>query len=156
MCRSLQNLIPRLSCYPVALDPAACWFRRCRSLRNESSWWIGAFTGLAYTYMVMVWGGYIFVLNMIGMHAGLLWITGWPPSRLSPFSFSHAHAHTYSRIRISRPAGLVTRSLLIDYFSRLSVSRAVHCRCMSLGVRARLSSQCRAVAIESGVRSDLA
>lgn len=57
-------------------SPCCLRLRRCRSLRNDSSWWIGVFTGLAYVYMVMVWGGYIFVLNMIGMHAGLLWITG--------------------------------------------------------------------------------
>mmetsp|Transcript_79005 Transcript_79005/g.115711 ORF Transcript_79005/g.115711 Transcript_79005/m.115711 type:complete len:978 (-) Transcript_79005:116-3049(-) len=54
----------------------------CRSLRNDGSWWIGIFTGLAYTYMVMVWGGYIFVLNMIGVHAGLLWITGCHSTKL--------------------------------------------------------------------------
>ena len=57
-------------------------YRRCRSLRNDSSWWWGIFTGLAYTYMVMVWGGYIFVLNMIGVHAGVLWITGCHSTKL--------------------------------------------------------------------------
>ena len=41
----------------------------CRSLRNDSSWWYGAFAGLTYIYMVAAWGGYIFVLNMVGVHA---------------------------------------------------------------------------------------
>ena len=36
----------------------------CRSLRTEGSWPIGAAAGLAYTYMVAAWGGYVFVLNM--------------------------------------------------------------------------------------------
>jgi dolichyl-diphosphooligosaccharide--protein glycosyltransferase len=43
-----------------------------RSLRNERAWPIGALTGLAYVYMVAAWGGYIFVLNMIGVHAAVL------------------------------------------------------------------------------------
>lgn len=33
-------------------------------------------TGLAYFYMVAAWGGYVFVINMIGMHAGLLVLMG--------------------------------------------------------------------------------
>jgi len=44
----------------------------CRSLRTDSSWPIGAIAGLAYVYMVAAWGGYVFVLNMIGMHAAVL------------------------------------------------------------------------------------
>ena len=31
---------------------------------------------LAYTYMAASWGGYIFVLNMIGLHAGILTLWG--------------------------------------------------------------------------------
>jgi len=60
----------------------ATFYFWCRSLRDDRSWWIGIFTGVAYTYMVMVWGGYIFVLNMIGVHAGLLWITGCHSTKL--------------------------------------------------------------------------
>ena len=44
----------------------------CRSLRNPESWWIGGLAGLAYTYMVAAWGGYTFVLNMVGLHAAVL------------------------------------------------------------------------------------
>eukprot|EP00929_Paragymnodinium_shiwhaense_P063638 TRINITY_DN3179_c0_g2_i1.p1 TRINITY_DN3179_c0_g2~~TRINITY_DN3179_c0_g2_i1.p1 ORF type:complete len:898 (-),score=207.24 TRINITY_DN3179_c0_g2_i1:111-2804(-) len=43
-----------------------------RSVRNPSSWLWGALAGLSYVYMVAAWGGYIFVLNMIGIHALLL------------------------------------------------------------------------------------
>ena len=42
------------------------------SLRSESTKWVGVFTGLAYVYMVAAWGGYIFVVNMIGLHAATL------------------------------------------------------------------------------------
>ena len=47
-----------------------------RSLRNDSSWWFGGLAGLAYFYMVATWGGYIFVLNMVGLHAGILVLMG--------------------------------------------------------------------------------
>jgi dolichyl-diphosphooligosaccharide---protein glycosyltransferase len=44
-----------------------------RSLRDETgSWKYGVVTGLAYFYMVAAWGGYVFVLNMIGVHAAVL------------------------------------------------------------------------------------
>ena len=50
----------------------------CRSLRadDEGSWKWGVATGLAYTYMVAAWGGYIFVGNMIAVHAGVLVCVG--------------------------------------------------------------------------------
>ena len=51
-----------------------------RSLRNPQSAWMGAIAGLAYFYMVASWGGYIFVLNLIGVHAAALVIMG----RFSP------------------------------------------------------------------------
>jgi dolichyl-diphosphooligosaccharide--protein glycosyltransferase len=44
----------------------------CRALRTPDSWWIGALAGLAYSYMVAAWGGYTFVLNMVGLHAAVL------------------------------------------------------------------------------------
>jgi len=47
-----------------------------RSLRDEKSWGVGAAAGIMYYYMVAVWGGYIFVLNMIGCHAGALVLLG--------------------------------------------------------------------------------
>ncbi|GKY92312.1 hypothetical protein MPSEU_000202300 [Mayamaea pseudoterrestris] len=52
-----------------------CWVR---SLRSGDAWsWLWAFgTAAAYFYMVAAWGGYVFVLNMIGMHAGVLVLLG--------------------------------------------------------------------------------
>merc|ERR1719450_2002414 len=43
-----------------------------RSVRNSSSWPWAVLAGLSYGYMVAAWGGYIFVLNMIGVHALML------------------------------------------------------------------------------------
>lgn len=47
---------------------------RCRSLRanDEKSYLFGIATGIAYFYMVATWGGYVFVLNIIGVHAAIL------------------------------------------------------------------------------------
>merc|ERR1712161_151744 len=36
----------------------------------------GTITGLAYFYMVAAWGGYVFVINLIGCHAGVLVLLG--------------------------------------------------------------------------------
>jgi len=43
-----------------------------RSVRTPRSWPIGILAGLSYIYMVLAWGGYIFVLNMVGLHALVL------------------------------------------------------------------------------------
>merc|ERR1711935_831187 len=48
------------------------FFLWCRSLRDPGSWWIGALAGLAHVYMAAVWGGYVFVINLIGVHAAIL------------------------------------------------------------------------------------
>eukprot|EP00662_Eupelagonemidae_sp_cell21_P009217 gene9217-53638_t len=52
-----------------------------RALRTPQSWPIGTpptgfLAGLAYIYMVAAWGGYIFVVNMVGAHAALMVILG--------------------------------------------------------------------------------
>jgi dolichyl-diphosphooligosaccharide--protein glycosyltransferase len=48
-----------------------------RSIRGGRSWWPwGPIAGLAYIYMVAAWGGYVFVINMVGVHAGLLVLVG--------------------------------------------------------------------------------
>jgi dolichyl-diphosphooligosaccharide--protein glycosyltransferase len=39
-------------------------------------------TGFAYVYMVAAWGGYVFVLNMIGIHAAALVVLGRYTSKL--------------------------------------------------------------------------
>merc|ERR1740138_789902 len=43
-----------------------------RSLKSDSSWPVGVLAGISYIYMVLAWGGYIFVINMIGVHALML------------------------------------------------------------------------------------
>lgn len=50
-----------------------CWVR---SLRGQGSWPWGIITGLSYFWMVASWGGYVYVLNMIGLHCTYLLITG--------------------------------------------------------------------------------
>ncbi|CCW64870.1 unnamed protein product [Phytomonas sp. EM1] len=55
-----------------------------RSLRNARSWPVGLVTGLAYGYMVAVWGGYIYVLNVIALHAGLSALQDWALNRYRP------------------------------------------------------------------------
>ncbi len=47
-----------------------------RSLRTAGSWWVGAPAGLAYAYMVAAWGGFIFVGNMVAVHAAFLAMVG--------------------------------------------------------------------------------
>jgi len=54
----------------------------CRSLRNDSSWWWGAVAGIVYIYMAAAWGGYVFVLNMVGCHAFFLVVLGRYSSKL--------------------------------------------------------------------------
>eukprot|EP00571_Detonula_confervacea_P013550 CAMPEP_0172310290 /NCGR_PEP_ID=MMETSP1058-20130122/11401_1 /TAXON_ID=83371 /ORGANISM="Detonula confervacea, Strain CCMP 353" /LENGTH=957 /DNA_ID=CAMNT_0013023083 /DNA_START=116 /DNA_END=2989 /DNA_ORIENTATION=+ len=54
------------------------FFLWMRSLRNQDkySYMFGALAGVAYFNMVAAWGGYIFVLNLIGVHAAFLVILG--------------------------------------------------------------------------------
>ena len=51
-----------------------------RSLRfgnsNASTTFWGVLSGIVYFYMAAVWGGYVFVLNMIGVHAVVLFLIG--------------------------------------------------------------------------------
>jgi len=53
-----------------------------RSLRSQSSWWIGALAGVAYFNMVAAWGGYVFVLNMVAAHAAGLVLLGYHTTNL--------------------------------------------------------------------------
>jgi len=57
---------------PSVLDGRATW----------GSVIFGALCGLSYVYMVAAWGGYIFVLNMIGAHAAALVVCGRYTSKL--------------------------------------------------------------------------
>eukprot|EP00931_Biecheleriopsis_adriatica_P051037 TRINITY_DN29566_c0_g1_i1.p1 TRINITY_DN29566_c0_g1~~TRINITY_DN29566_c0_g1_i1.p1 ORF type:complete len:876 (+),score=146.56 TRINITY_DN29566_c0_g1_i1:78-2705(+) len=46
------------------------------SVRTPKYWPVALLAGLSYIYMVAAWGGYIFVLNMIGVHALMLVLLG--------------------------------------------------------------------------------
>eukprot|EP00760_Papus_ankaliazontas_P000786 PhM_4_TR10228/c1_g1_i1/m.37151/K07151/STT3; dolichyl-diphosphooligosaccharide--protein glycosyltransferase len=48
-----------------------------RSIRPGASFIWGVLAGLAYGYMVAAWGGYVFVLNMVGCHCGALVVIDW-------------------------------------------------------------------------------
>lgn len=51
------------------------WMRSLRA-SDPRSHWFGFATAIAYFYMVASWGGYVFVLNMIGVHAAALVLSG--------------------------------------------------------------------------------
>ena len=51
-----------------------------RATRDSYVW--GALTGVAYIYMVAAWGGFVFVVNMIGAHAALLFFLGLYSSKV--------------------------------------------------------------------------
>jgi asparagine N-glycosylation enzyme membrane subunit Stt3 len=57
------------------------YFLWVRSVKTGSLFW-GASTALAYFYMVAAWGGYVFIINLIPMHAFFLLLTGRYSSRL--------------------------------------------------------------------------
>jgi len=59
------------------------WVRALRSdagadanVASKSSYVFGVLAGIAYIYMVMAWGGFVFVVNMIGVHAAALVAVG--------------------------------------------------------------------------------
>ena len=52
-----------------------CWVRSLRE--TTRSWVYGIATGLCYGYMVAAWGGFIFVLNMISLHAMVVVFIDW-------------------------------------------------------------------------------
>ena len=52
------------------------WVRSLRAGDANRSHWYGALAGLAYFYMAAAWGGYVFVLNLVGCHAAVLVLTG--------------------------------------------------------------------------------
>merc|ERR1740130_2478805 len=58
-------------CVAVACFCLTFWLW-CRALRTPKSWPYAILGGMAYTYAVAAWGGYIFVINLIGLHAALL------------------------------------------------------------------------------------
>jgi len=53
-----------------------CWVRSLRGGPERTNYLWGIVSGLAYFNMVAAWGGYVFVLNLIGMHASVLVLLG--------------------------------------------------------------------------------
>mmetsp|Transcript_1295 Transcript_1295/g.2039 ORF Transcript_1295/g.2039 Transcript_1295/m.2039 type:complete len:1078 (+) Transcript_1295:168-3401(+) len=51
------------------------WVRSLRGNATPNYTW-SILAGIAYFYMVAAWGGYVFVLNLIGVHASLLVLLG--------------------------------------------------------------------------------
>eukprot|EP00758_Cryptobia_borreli_P014454 Tbor_TRINITY_DN5923_c1_g1::TRINITY_DN5923_c1_g1_i6::g.19331::m.19331/K07151/STT3; dolichyl-diphosphooligosaccharide--protein glycosyltransferase len=54
-----------------------------RSLRNQSSWPFGILAGLSYGIMAAAWGGFIFVTNLIALHAASCAIVDFSRNRFS-------------------------------------------------------------------------
>ena len=83
----------------VAMTALCCTFYFwCRSLRNDNSWPVGIIAGLAYINMAAAWGGYVFVINMIGLHAiGLVFLG----------RYSNKLHHAYTLFYIIGTAGAV-------------------------------------------------
>ena len=54
----------------------------CISPQTRSSFLFGALAGFAYFNMVAAWGGYIFVINLVGAHAATLILLGRHSSKL--------------------------------------------------------------------------
>ena len=83
-----------------------------RSLRDDNSWPYAIVTGICYFFMVATWGGYIFVINMLGVHALLLWLIG-------KFDKKAWLAYTITYV-----IGTATSTSFLDHFSRSSQLRA--------------------------------
>eukprot|EP01129_Flabellula_baltica_P013804 TRINITY_DN648_c0_g2_i1.p1 TRINITY_DN648_c0_g2~~TRINITY_DN648_c0_g2_i1.p1 ORF type:complete len:735 (+),score=133.47 TRINITY_DN648_c0_g2_i1:48-2252(+) len=61
----------------IAMAAIACTFYFwVRANRDTGSWYYGIPCGISYVYMVSTWGAYPFVLNMIGVHTGVLILMG--------------------------------------------------------------------------------
>ncbi|ETV91205.1 hypothetical protein H310_14082 [Aphanomyces invadans] len=52
------------------------WCVSLKSSDDSKATYVGVLTGLAYIAMAATWGGYIYVLNMIGLHAFVLVLLG--------------------------------------------------------------------------------
>ena len=66
---------PLPSCIQIAFMVLAS-FLWTRSLRGPSSWPLGAAAGMAYACMAASWGGYVFLVNVVALHAVTLLAAG--------------------------------------------------------------------------------
>jgi len=58
---------------PLIVGTVWAW---ARSVRDERSWPFGFVTAALYAYLVGTWGAYTFIINLIGIHAGVLVLLG--------------------------------------------------------------------------------
>jgi dolichyl-diphosphooligosaccharide--protein glycosyltransferase len=70
MAGEFDNEAVAMSCF------CATFWLWCRSLRTPGSWPWGFLAAIAYITAVATWGGYIFVNNLIGLHAAFLVAVG--------------------------------------------------------------------------------
>jgi dolichyl-diphosphooligosaccharide--protein glycosyltransferase len=77
-----------------------------RSLRTPTSWPFAFLCALSYTYMVAAWGAYTFVLNMIGVHAGVLVLMGRFSGHLHTSYSIFYFLGTLGALQVSVPGGV--------------------------------------------------
>ena len=129
-----------------------CWTRSLRHdpkvtdgrpTRDSIVW--GVLCGLAYIYMVAAWGGFVFVVNMVGAHAASLFFLGrcapraTPTRAPSPPPFAHpARPQTLTPRAPRRPArrprrAATRRSCTAPTPSSTSSAPPAPCACPSSG-----------------------
>jgi hypothetical protein len=74
LMRSVAGAFDNESVAVTAITGTFYWW--VRSLRTQKSWQFAFIAAASYFYMVAAWGGYTFVVNMIGVHAGVSMLAG--------------------------------------------------------------------------------
>ena len=111
----------------VAMTAMCCtFFWWCRSLRSNSSWPLGIVAGIAYIYMAAAWGGYIFVINMVAVHALGLMATGRYSNKLH-----HAYTLFYIVGTYGESAALARVHTLHDTKLRTRNAQMIQRCCLS-------------------------
>ena len=126
-----------------------------KALKLGSAFW-GALTALFYFYMVSAWGGYVFITNLIPLHALVLVIMGrFSPRLYVSYSSWYALGTLMSMqvpfvgflpIRTSEHMAALGKELSSAPLSELGANRLVRClritpnRCIR-GIRSTTSSQ---------------
>ena len=85
------------------------------SSQTREAAFFGALTGLAYFNMVAAWGGYVFVVNLVGAHAGLLILLGRHSSKLHAAYSAFYLVGTALATRVP----VVGTTPLVSYFTKL-------------------------------------
>jgi dolichyl-diphosphooligosaccharide--protein glycosyltransferase len=112
----------------------------CRALRSEGSALpLGVLAGLAQVYMAAAWGGYVFVINMVGLHAISLVFAGRYTSKLFWAYCSFYAVGTLGAIQVPVVGLTPLKSLEqigpLGVFGVLFVLKAVDVWCAARGVK---------------------